>query len=373
MKHWRQSAVSALTWALASVLGLGSSGCTERDETAQALALFERVAHAHVARSEKTPSAVNPRLLRRFQAARSEIGAPSTKERIELGRMLFFEPRLSKNHDISCNSCHQLDRYGVDGMAFSKGHRGQLGGRNAPTVYHSAALFQQFWDGRAPDVEAQALGPILNPVEMAAPSEAHVLGVLKSMPEYVTAFTRAFPDEPSPVSFKNVGRAIGAFERKLTTHAPWDRYLDGDTSALSAQQTEGLKLFTNLGCMVCHTGELVGGSMFEKVGVVEAWPNQKDQGRFEVTKAEGDRMLFRVPTLRNIAQTAPYFHDSSAATLPEAVSLMGKHQLGLELSPPEIDSIVAWLNALTGPLPQDYIEPPKLPASTPTTPKPNPQ
>jgi cytochrome c peroxidase len=206
---------------------------------------------------------------------------------------------------------------------------------------------------------------------MAAPSERYVQEVLESIPEYVVAFKNAFPEETKPVTFKNVGRAIGAFERRLTTRGRWDAFLDGDQQALNSKELEGLKLFTNLGCMVCHTGELVGGSMFEKVGVVEPWPNQKDQGRFEVTHKDGDRMLFKVPTLRNVAETAPYFHDGSAQTLPDAVRLMAKHQLGLDLQANEIDAIVSWLGALTGKLPEAYIAPPSLPRSTATTPKPD--
>jgi cytochrome c peroxidase len=262
-----------------------------------------------------------------------------------------------------------VDAYGVDGEATSKGHAGQRGGRNAPTVYHAAGYFEQFWDGRAADVEQQALGPILNPIEMAAPSEKYVVAVLASMPEYVAAFRRAFPDEPAPVTFANVGKAIGAFERRLTTRARWDDYLEGQIAALSNEEVEGLKLFTNLGCMVCHTGELLGGSMYEKVGAVEPWPNQKDQGRYEVTQREGDRMMFKVPTLRNVSETGPYFHDGVAASLPEAVRMMGKHQLGLELEDREVQAIVTWLGSLTGKLPAAYTATPELPPSTAATPR----
>jgi cytochrome c peroxidase len=251
----------------------------------------------------------------------------------------------------------------VDGLPSSRGYKGQTGARNAPTVYHAAANFEQFWDGRAASIEEQALGPILNPIEMAAPDADSVVRTLAAMPEYVRSFAEAFPDDPQPLTFANVGRAIGAFERNLTTRSRWDDYLEGKADALTAKEIKGLREFSNLGCVVCHTGELLGASMLEKAGVVEAWPNQADQGRFQVTHLPGDRMMFKVPTLRNVAQTAPYFHDGSAPTLDRAVRMMAKHQLGLELSPLEIDAIVAWLGSLTGKLPERYVQPPILPPS----------
>ena len=311
----------------------------------------------------------NPRLLRRFKPARAVIEGESggdSPARIELGRMLYHEKRISKGEQVSCNSCHALDKYGVDGRKTSVGVDGKEGGRNAPTVYHAAGHFEQFWDGRAADVEAQALGPILNPIEMAAPNAEYVVHALRGIPAYVSAFQTAFPGEKDPLTFANVGRAIGAFERQLTTRSRWDDYLEGNTQALSEKEVEGLKLFTNLGCMVCHTGEFLGGSMYEKVGTVEPWPNQKDQGRFSVTQREGDRMMFKVPGLRNIAETAPYFHDGSVATLEDAVSTMGKHQLGLELSKDEVASISTWLRSLTGKLPEKYVATPELPKAVAT-------
>jgi cytochrome c peroxidase len=306
----------------------------------------------------------NPRLLRRFQPVR-DVLAPEGKTplaaQIELGRALYFDPRLSKSGKLSCNGCHPLDNYGADGQVTSPGHAGERGTRNSPTVYHAAGSFAQFWDGRALDVEEQAKGPILNPLEMGMKDGAQVEQVLRAIPAYTEAFRAAFPGEKQPVTYTHVGQAIGAFERGLVTPARWDAYLQGDTNALSNDEVEGLRVFTNVGCMVCHTGEFLGGSMFEKVGAVEPWPNQKDPGRFQVTKDERDRMVFKVPTLRNIEKTAPYFHDGSAATLKEAVRMMGKHQLGLELSDAEVASIETWLKSLTGKLPVAYIQAPKLP------------
>jgi cytochrome c peroxidase len=346
---------------------LASVGCQERDQSAQAAAELAKTA-APVATAAETESKkeFNPRLLRRFKPARPVIEAApgeNSQARIELGQMLYHEKRISKSKEVSCNSCHALDKYGVDGLKTSRGHDGKEGGRNAPTVYHAAGHFEQFWDGRAADVEAQALGPILNPIEMAAPNGEYVVNVLKAVPEYVAAFKKAFPGDKAPLTFENVGRAIGAFERQLTTRSRWDDYLEGNTKALSDKEVEGLKLFTNLGCMVCHTGEFLGGSMYEKVGTVEPWPNQQDQGRFAVTKRDGDRMMFKVPGLRNIAETAPYFHDGSVPTLEGAVSAMGKHQLGLDLAPDEVSAIAAWLKSLTGKLPEKYLQAPSLPVA----------
>ena len=291
---------------------------------------------------------------------------------IDLGRELYYEQRLSKNADISCNSCHQLDRYGVDNLPTSPGHKGQLGARNSPSVYNAAGHIAQFWDGRAKNVEEQALGPILNPVEMAMPSQEKVLEVLNSMPEYVTAFHDAFPQESDPVKYENVGKAIGAFEKGLVTPAPFDRYLAGDKLALKPEQKQGLKLFTELGCVGCHNGTYVGGGMYQKVGLVQPWPNQKDQGRYELTHQDADRMVFKVPSLRNVAMTAPYFHDGSAKTLAEAVKRMGKYQLGKDLSEEETQAIVAFLGSLTGEISTAYIQEPLLPENTDRTPLPDP-
>lgn len=359
--------------ALLLVLGCASEAEDNSADVMQQLAQAAVLTPKSPAPAAVATRAFNPRLLRRFQPARETIqgnaGEPSPAL-VELGRMLYFEKRLSKNQELSCNSCHRLDHYGVDSERTSVGDQGQRGERNAPTVFHAAAQFEQFWDGRAADVETQALGPILNPNEMAAPSAEYVTKVLESMPAYVAAFGRAFPDERNPIAFANVGKAIGAFERGLTTRSRWDDFLEGNKTALTGQELLGLKLFTNLGCMVCHTGELLGGSMYEKVGTVEAWPNQSDPGRYAVTRLEGDRMLFKVPTLRNVSETAPYFHDGRVESLDRAVRLMGKHQLGLELHQGEVDAIVTWLGSLKGELPQKYIAEPELPPSTARTPKP---
>jgi cytochrome c peroxidase len=259
----------------------------------------------------------------------------------------------------SCNSCHDLEAYGVDGARTSTGNGGARGTRNAPTVYNAAGFVAQFWDGRAATVEEQAKGPILNSSEMAMRSPAEVMTRVSGIPGYEADFKQAFSGDPDPMTFDNLANAIGAFERKLVTPGRWDRFLDGDTAQLSPEEKAGLKTFLNVGCMVCHTGPFLGGSMFAKVGLVEPWPNQVDMGRFEVTKDARDKMYFKVPTLRNIEKTAPYFHDGSGATLEDAVKMMGQHQLGIELSPEETGSIVTWLRCLTGELPKNTIARPE--------------
>lgn len=295
---------------------------------------------------------INPRLLRRFQPLPRTVEADdATTELTKLGRDLYFDRRLSHDGTISCNSCHDLADYGADHERTSAGVGGKRGRRNSPTVYNAAGYFAQFWDGRSPTVEAQAAGPLLNPVEMAMPSGAAVVKTLKALPYYRAAFARAFPSNADPVSFEHVGTAIGAFERSLVTPGRWDDYLRGKSEALTVAERRGLQTFLNTGCMTCHTGPYLGGSMFEHLGVIEPWPDQRDPGREEITHQPQDHMVFKVPSLRNVAKTAPYFHDGSAATLDDAVRLMGQHQLGTTLSSDEVTSIVAWLNALTSPLP----------------------
>jgi cytochrome c peroxidase len=305
---------------------------------------------------------INPRLLRRFKTLPTSFGSePRSRAQVDLGRTLFFDPRLSRGGDIACATCHDLDAYGVDRRTTAVGHLQQRGTRNTPTVFNAAGSFCQFWDGRAPNLEEQAKGPILNPLEMAVRAPEDVVQTLRAIHGYAPLFAEAFPGERDPITFDNVGRAIAAFERGLVTPSRWDRYLAGDRDALTRPEREGLRVFLNVGCMVCHTGPLLGGSMFEKVGVVEPWPNQTDTGRASITHAPNDQMMFKVPTLRNVAETAPYFHDGSAATLEDAVRAMGRHQLGLELTEAEISAICTWLRSLTGEVPKDYVRKPRLP------------
>ncbi|MFZ5927226.1 MAG: cytochrome-c peroxidase [Acidobacteriota bacterium] len=296
---------------------------------------------------------------------------PITPEKEELGRVLYYENRISKSHKFSCNSCHKLDQFGVDNEPTSEGHRGQRGDRNSPTVYNAAVHFAQFWDGRAADVEEQAKGPILNPVEMAMPDEKTVVATLKSMPQYVRMFQNAFPQDKEPVNYENMARAIGAFERKLMTPSRWDRFLQGDKTALNDSEKAGFLKFVETGCATCHMGACAGGTMYQKLGVVKPYPGLKDEGRAKVTKRAEDRFFFKVPGLRNIEKTWPYFHDGSVKTLDEAVKLMAEYELGKNLSAAEVASIVTWLKTLTGEIPRDYVKPPALPPSTAKTPKPS--
>ena len=307
-----------------------------------------------------------------FKALPTEVPAPDNElndAKINLGRQLYFETRISKGAKMSCNSCHKLDTFGQDNLPFSPGHEGKLGGRSSPSTYNAALHIAQFWDGRAPSVEEQAKGPVLNPGEMGAPSEAFVVQVLKSMPEYVSAFKAAFPGEADPVTYNNFGKAVGAFERKLLTPSKWDDFLKGNKEALSSEEKKGFATFAKTGCVTCHNGAGVGGHMYQKLGLVKPWPSLKDNGRSDVTKNEGEKHFFKVPSLRNITETAPYLHDGSVKTLEEMVKMMAEYQLAKQLTDEEVTSIVTFLKALKGTPDAEYTKAPKLPESTSDTPK----
>jgi cytochrome c peroxidase len=319
----------------------------------------------------KAETEVNRAMLGMFQPIMEAVENPAnplTDAKVDLGRMLYYDTRLSKNRTVSCNSCHDLASFGDDGLATSKGIDAQLGGRSAPTVYNAAIHIAQFWDGRAADVEAQAVGPILNPIEMGMPDEAYVLRVLKSIPGYVEAFAKAFPEDPESVTYANVGKAIGAFERKLMTPSKFDDFLKGDEKALTDAEKHGLNLFVTTGCTVCHNGMGVGGHLYQKLGLVKEWPT-KDLGRFAATKNEADKYFFKVPSLRNITETAPYLHDGSIASLEEMVAKMAEYQLGRTISAEDTKAIVTFLGSLKGRVDENFIKKPELPADGPDTPK----
>lgn len=319
----------------------------------------------------KAQTEVNRAMLGMFQPIMEVAENPAnplSDAKIDLGRMLYYDTRLSKNRTVSCNSCHDLASFGDDGRATSKGINDQTGGRSAPTVYNAAIHIAQFWDGRAADVEAQAVGPVLNPIEMGMPDETYVLRVLKSIPGYVEAFAKAFPDDKEPLTYANVGKAIGAFERKLMTPSRFDDFLKGDEKALTDAEKHGLNLFVTTGCTVCHNGMGVGGHLYQKLGLVKEWQT-KDLGRFEATKNEADKHFFKVPSLRNITETGPYLHDGSIASLGEIVTKMAEFQLGRTISAEECQSIVAFLGSLKGRVDENYIKQPELPADGPDTPK----
>lgn len=299
-------------------------------------------------------------------------GNAVTPARGELGRMLFFDPRLSKSGTISCYNCHNLGMGGDDNLPTSLGHGWQKGPRNSPTVFNAVFNVAQFWDGRAEDLKAQAKGPIQAGVEMSN-LPATVVATLKSIPEYVQRFQEAFPDDTDPVTFDNVAMAIESFEATLITpDAPFDRLLKGDTAALNPQELSGLKHFIGKGCIACHNGVNLGGQGYFPFGVVAA-PDAKvrppgDRGRFAVTNTEADNYVFRAAPLRNIALTAPYFHSGQVWDLKEAVAIMGSSQLGATLTDAEADDITAFLATLTGKMP--VVQVPILPVETGTTPRP---
>jgi cytochrome c peroxidase len=247
------------------------------------------------------------------------------------------------------------------GGAVARGHVGPRGRRNSPTVYNAGGFVAQFWDGRSPDVEDQSKQPILNPVEMAMPDAARVVRTLRAIPGYVASFEEAFPGSDPAVTYENMALAIGAFERGLVTPGPFDAFLRGEADALAPAQKHGFRRFVELGCAGCHNGPALGGQTFEAIGHIRPYPDQSDQGRFEVTGAEADRMRFRVPGLRNVVKTAPYYHDGSIAELVEAVRSMATHQLGIDLAEPDLGAVLAFLDALTGRLPLDYVSKPELP------------
>lgn len=305
--------------------------------------------------------------------ARAESASnPTTPEKIALGRQLYYDPRLSKGQEVSCNTCHLLDKFGVDGEVTSKGHKGQRGERNSPTVYNAATHFAQFWDGRAATVEDQAQMPITNPVEMAMADPAYVLRTIKSVPGYVEAFKATFPGEPDPISMANIGKAIGSFERGLMTPAPFDEFLGGKMTALGGDALRGLELFIELNCISCHTGPSVGGTMYQKLGSVKKYET-KDEGRFKITANPEDKFVFKVPGLRNVTKTAPYLHDGSSKTLDDVLNVMATYQLAKgSLTDDERKYLTAFLESLEGKPDAAYIAKPELPPNGPETPGPDP-
>ncbi len=292
---------------------------------------------------------------------------PITPEKVALGRLLFFEPRVSLDGTVSCSRCHQPGLYATDGLPKPIGALHRVNPRNSPTVFNAALEFREHWRGDRESVEDQATQALIGPPSFGNPSYEAAMAKLKAIAPYPALFARAFPEDKDPVTPQNWGKAIGAYERTLVTPAPFDAYLRGDASALSADAKAGLREFMQAGCAACHNGVGVGGGMFQKFGVVEDyWKETKspepDKGRFEVTHNQADLYVFKVPVLRNVARTPPYFHDGSVATLTEAVRIMGKVQLGKALSDDQVSRIVAFLDSLTGNIPPDFATAVPLPA-----------
>lgn len=281
---------------------------------------------------------------------------PMTEEKALLGQILYYDTRLSKDGNQSCNTCHNLATYGVDHQPTSQGDdQKSFGDRNSPTTLNAALHFAQFWDGRAKDVEEQAGMPILNPVEMNIPSKEFLEERLAQVAAYKEMFAKAFPDDEKPISYDNIQKALGAFERTLITPSRFDDYLGGKEDALSQEEIKGILTFMDAGCTSCHNGALLGGTLYQKFGLFgDYWEHTKsekiDEGCYAVTKDESDKYMFKVPSLRNVAETAPYFHDGSVAKLEDAVKIMGKLNAGRDLSDEETQSIVTFLKALTGEL-----------------------
>ena len=290
---------------------------------------------------------------------------PVTKPRVELGRMLFFDPRFAIDANVSCATCHQPTLYGTDGLTKSIGVQQRRQPRNAPTILNSAMNINH-WRGDRDSVEDQAVKALIAPVNTGQPDEKAVLDRLALIPGYAPLFKAAFPDDAAPTTLQNMAKAIGSYERTLVSRSPFDAYLAGDLSALSPTARAGLEKFIATGCVACHEGVGVGGGMFQKFGVLEDYwkatgSQTIDKGRIDVTKNPDDLYVFRVPSLRNVAMTAPYFHDGSIAALPGAVRVMGRVQLGLALADADIGEIVAFLESLTGELPANFATVPALP------------
>jgi cytochrome c peroxidase len=272
-----------------------------------------------------------------------------TEARVQLGQMLFFDPRLSANDTQSCASCHLLGegQFGMDNLAVSPGAFGDVGTRNSPTVLNAGFQASQFWDGRAHDLADQAGQPILNPIEMAMPDQQAVLDKLAGIENYPAAFAAAFPADATPLTYANLAEALSAFQRTLRSPSRFDDFLEGDLAALNEQELRGLDGFIRHNCVRCHDGALLGGVTFEKLGIYGDYPNQEDQGRFEVTGDEADRMVFKTSQLRNVARTGPWYHDGAVDTLDEAVRTMAELQLRRRISDEDIADMTVFLGALT--------------------------
>lgn len=290
---------------------------------------------------------------------------PVTAAKVELGKTLYYDMRLSKEGNVSCDSCHMLAEFGVDNLPTSPGDEAEFGDRNSPTVYNAALHVLQFWDGRAKDVEEQAGMPILNPVEMAIPSEQFLVDRLSKVENYQPMFAEAFPSDDPPLTYTNIARALGAFERTLVTPSRFDDYLNGDMNALTETEQDGLGTFIELGCASCHNGYAVGGYSFRKFGVQgDYWEHTKsevvDEGRFVETGKDTDKYVFKVASLLNVAKTDPYFHDGSVDDLADAVRIMTRMQIGVELTDKQTGDLVAFLESLTGEIPPSALEVPEL-------------
>ena len=297
---------------------------------------------------------------------------PVTPEKVSLGKILFYETRISVDGTVSCARCHPIGLYAADGLKKSIGNNCKVNPRNAPTLFNAAGQISAHWIGNRVDVEDQARQSVTGPPSFGMPSNEAVEAKLKGIPGYTELFKKAFPGENSPVTVDNLARAVGAFERTLVTPSPFDSFLKGDLAALNEQEKRGLKTYMEAGCIMCHFGPYAGGQMYEKFGIFEPyWKYTKsepiDEGRYAVTKNEADKYAFKVPVLKNVAKTSPYFHDGSVGNLEEVVWIMGKVQLNRALTKEQVEEIVTFLKSLTGMIPKEALEIPLLPSTSSST------
>ncbi|WP_236848376.1 cytochrome-c peroxidase [Campylobacter sp. P091] len=271
---------------------------------------------------------------------------PYNKEKAMLGKQLYMDTTLSADGKVSCNTCHDTKTFGMDNQVFSTGINGVMDTPfNSPTTFNAAFNFVQFWNGRAKDLADQARSPFTNPQEMGLNDEAEVIKIIEQNPDYKAKFNKIYGE----INMDNITDAIAEFEKTLITpNSPFDRYLNGDENAISSQAKRGWEAFKSNGCVACHQGQNVGGTMYQKIGIFEPYPNQENLGRYEITKVESDKMVFKVPSLRNVAKTAPYYHDGSIPTLDACVQFMAYYQLGKFLDQQTVEDIVAFLESLTG-------------------------
>lgn len=323
-----------------------------------------------------TGKALDPSALLVFAALPAKIERPDntlTDAKVALGRQLYFDVRLSRAQDVSCNSCHDVTKAGADEVALSTGTKKKQGTRNAPSTFNAAGGFAQGWDARATLVEELVLSHAAEASVMGI-EEKKLVAVVTSIPAYETAFKKVFLEEKAPITGETISKAIAAYTRMLLTPSRWDAFLGGKADALTDAEKAGLAVFLDSNCATCHAGKYVGAAQNQKLGVAKPWPaldgGPVDHGRIAVTKQDVDNDVFKVPSLRNVVRTAPYLHDGSIATLEEVTKLMGRHQVGKELTDEQVKSLVSFMGALTGEPPKDLVAKPELPPSGPKTPKP---
>jgi len=292
---------------------------------------------------------------------------PITPQKVQLGKILFYETRISVDGTVSCARCHPIGLYAADGLRKAVGNNCKINPRNAPTILNAAGQISAHWIGNRADVEDQAKQSVIGPPSFGMPSYEAVENKLKEIRGYTDLFEKAFPGEANPITVDNFAKSVGAFERTLVTPSAFDAFVKGDRTALKALQKRGLKAFMEIGCMTCHSSAYFGGQMYEEFGVVEPyWKYTKsdpiDEGRYAVTKSEADKYVFKVPVLRNVEKTAPYFHDGSVGKLENAVWIMAKIQLGKDLGKTQVEDVVTFLKSLTGKIPEDALRVPLLPS-----------